>query len=225
MKSPRSPWARSSQLAACLGLLLVFILSLSSGCTTGSSGSGLDSGAGAAAGGTALDSSGQSSTNNLWVDELRPGDRILVVYSGIPVPPPIHQEEIRPDGSIEPPYLSQRIQAAGKSATALQRELQQLYVPAIFKSITITVKVEERYFFVGGEVKIPGQKPYLSAMTLIKAIQAAGDFTDFADRSSVLITRADRTQIEVNWKKAIKNPRLNVPVYPGDQIHVRRRFP
>jgi protein involved in polysaccharide export with SLBB domain len=155
---------------------------------------------------------------------LRPGDRIRVVFSGIPVPPPIHMDEITADGFIKPPLLN-AVKAAGKTSSQLQDDLQGLYVPAFFKAITINVTIEERYFFVGGEVKLPGQKPYLSTMTVVKAIQAAGDFTDFANRTSVLVTRADGTKLEVNCKKAIRNRALDIPIYPGDTINVPRRFP
>jgi protein involved in polysaccharide export with SLBB domain len=96
-------------------------------------------------------------------------------------------------------------------------------VPAFFKTLTVTVKIQERYFWVGGQVRFAGQKPYLSQMTVLKAIQAAQDFTDFADRTSVMLTRADGTTVIVNCKKALKNTKLDLPVYPGDRIHVPQR--
>jgi protein involved in polysaccharide export with SLBB domain len=56
------------------------------------------------------------------------------------------------------------------------------FTSRFFKTLTVTVRLEDRYFFVGGQVRMPGQKLYLSEMTVTKAIQAAGDFTDFANR-------------------------------------------
>ena len=100
-----------------------------------------------------------------------------------------------------------------------------MYVPGYFRSLTVTVQLKERWFFVRGEVKNPGQKPYLGSMTVLKAISAAGDFTDFANRSHVRLTRADGTRtVTVDCKKALKNFRYDLPVYPGDVIHVSRRI-
>jgi len=156
-------------------------------------------------------------------DTIHVGDRVTVTFSGLSTPLLPHDEQVREDGQIKPPMLSQPVMAAGKTVGDLQDELHRLYVPAFFKTLTVTVTIPERYFWVGGEVKMPGQKPYLSQMTVVKAIQAAGDFTDFANRRSVIITRTDNTTEIVDCKKAIRNPKLDLPVYPGDKIHVPRR--
>ena len=156
-------------------------------------------------------------------DLLRPGNKIMIRFSGLPSPMLPHEETIREDGMVTPPLLNKPVQASGKTVGTLQEELHSLYVPAYFKSLTITVTTDERWFFVGGEVKNPGQKPYLAEMTVLKAIQAAGDFTDFANKSNVLLTRADGTgKEEVDCKKALKNSKYDRPVYPGDIIYVRR---
>ena len=158
-------------------------------------------------------------------DTLRAGDRIVISFSGLPIPIEKHNEQIREDGYINPPYLGRTIKAAGKSIGQLQEELQKLYVPDYFKSATVTVSRQDSYFFVGGEVKAPGQKPYLSEMTVLKAIQAAGDFTEFAKKTKVQVIRANgHMEKPVNCPKAIKNPKLDLPIYPGDQIIVPRRF-
>jgi len=159
-------------------------------------------------------------------DTLRAGDRISVSFSGLPGPPiEKHEEQIREDGYINPPFLGRTIKAAGKSIGQLQEELQKLYVPDYFKSATITVRRQDSYFFVGGEVKAAGQKPYLSEMTVLKAIQAAGDFTDFAKKTKVQVIRANgHKEKPVNCLKAIQNPKLDLPIFPGDQIIVPRRI-
>jgi polysaccharide export outer membrane protein len=120
--------------------------------------------------------------------------------------------------------LREPVQAAGKKVGELQDELQRLYVPAFFKTLTVTVKYEERYFFVGGQVRNARQYPYLSQMTVLKAIQAAGDFTDFANRTKVQVTRTNGKTETVNCKKAQKNPKLDLPIYPGDRINVPQRI-
>jgi polysaccharide export outer membrane protein len=156
-------------------------------------------------------------------DTLHAGDRISITFSGLPVPIEKHVEQIREDGYINPPFLSRTIKAAGKSIGQLQDELQKLYVPDYFKAATITVQRQDSYFFVGGEVKASGQKPYLSEMTVLKAIQAAGDFTDFAKKTKVQVIRANGHKASVNCIKAINNPKLDLPIFPGDQVIVLRR--
>jgi len=163
-------------------------------------------------------------TNVVGPDTLHAGDRISVSFSGLPIPIEKHEEQIREDGYINPPFLGRTVMAAGKTIGALQIELQKLYVPDYFKSATITVRRLDSYYFVGGEVKSPGQKPYLSEMTVLKAIQAAGDFTDFGKKSNVQIIRANGLKEKpFDCVKAVKNPKLDLPIFPGDQIIVPRR--
>jgi protein involved in polysaccharide export with SLBB domain len=158
-------------------------------------------------------------------DTLRPGDRIEIAFSGnsnAPYAP--HREQIRDDGLFQPPLLGTNVLAAGKTVGQLQEELTGLYVPAFFKTLTVTVRLEDRYFFVGGQVRMPGQKLYLSEMTVTKAIQSAGDFTDFANRRKVELVRKDGTRVMVDYKKAMRDSKDDPPIYPGDMIHVNRRW-
>jgi len=147
-----------------------------------------------------------------------------VSFGGLPSPVERHEEQIREDGYFNPPYLGRPIKAAEKSIGELQAELQKLYVPDYFKSATVTVRRQDSYFFVGGEVKNSGQKPYLTEMTVLKAIQAAGDFTDFSKKTKIQVIRANgHKEKPVNYNKAIVNPKLDLPIFPGDQIIVPKR--
>jgi protein involved in polysaccharide export with SLBB domain len=157
-------------------------------------------------------------------DWLYPGVRITITFSGVPPPSDKHEERIREDGYINPPFLGRAIKAADRTVGQLQEELQKLYVPDYFRTATITVRREETFYFVGGEVKAPGRQVYLSEMTVLKAIQTAGDFTDFAKRSKVQIIRANGKVETVNCDKARRNPKLDKRVFPNDTIHVPRRI-
>jgi len=79
-----------------------------------------------------------------------------------------------------------------------------------------------QFFYVGGEVKVPQRQLYTGPITVLKAIQSCGDFTDFANKKQVSLVRNDGRTLTVNCVKAIKNPTLDLPVYPGDKIHVPR---
>jgi protein involved in polysaccharide export with SLBB domain len=60
-------------------------------------------------------------------------------------------------------------------------------------------------------------------MTLVKAIQNAGYFTDYAKRSKVRITRQDGKTFTVNFDRANEDPRYDEPIYPGDSITVPKK--
>ena len=99
-----------------------------------------------------------------------------------------------------------------------------LYVPKFYLRLTVTIKTEDRFFSVGGEVRTPNRQVYIGEMTLLKAITAAAGFTEFADKKRIEIIRTNRKKEKVDWYKAQENPtKYDVPIYPGDQIHVPRR--
>jgi polysaccharide biosynthesis/export protein len=149
------------------------------------------------------------------------GDEVIVIYSDPALQP--HDERIKEDGTVTLQLVG-TVKAAGKTPGQLQKELQALYVPKYYQPgrLTVTVKTQDQYFYVGGEVRSQGAKVYPGAMTVTKAIQTAGDFTDFANKKKIRLTRADGTTITVNWKKANQDPNLDPPVFPGDRIQVPR---
>lgn len=156
-------------------------------------------------------------------DKLRVGDTVRVDFSNLSdrqISP--HEEQIKGDGSITLPLIGS-IQAVGKTTGELQREIQTAY-SKYYVSMTVTVKAPERYYSVGGEVRSPKRDVYVGGTTVIKAIQSAGDFTEFAKRTKVQLTRANGKTFTINCDKALRDPRLDLPVYPGDTIHVPRRY-
>lgn len=151
------------------------------------------------------------------------GDEVIVIFSDSALQP--HDERIKEDGTVTLQYVG-AVKAAGKTPGELQKELQALYVPKYYQPgrLTVTVRTQERYYYVGGEVRMAGPKVYPGAMTVTKAIQTAGDFTDFANKKKITLTRVAGTTITVNWKKANKDPSQDPPVFPGDKIQVPRRW-
>jgi protein involved in polysaccharide export with SLBB domain len=133
-----------------------------------------------------------------------------------------HNERIGEDGKISLLYIGS-VTAEGKTPSELQNEIRTNYVPRLYKELNVTVHGEQRYFYVDGEVRIPGQKEYPGTMSVVKAISVAGGFTEFAKHSKVQLTHNGKTQI-INVDKAIKDPRYDVSVYPGDRINVPRRI-
>ena len=161
--------------------------------------------------------------SSLAAPRFHVGETVIVALTGTADLIPEHTEPIKEDGTLTLPYIG-AIQAAGKTPGELQNEIRDLYVPKYYVRLTVTVKSQDRVYYVGGEVKQPGRQLYVGETTVTKAIQSAGDFTDFANRRKVWLVRADGKHIKVNCNKALENPSLDLPVYPGDQIQVPRRF-
>jgi protein involved in polysaccharide export with SLBB domain len=133
-----------------------------------------------------------------------------------------HEERIKEDGTISPPEIGS-VRAAGKTAGQLQTDLQKEY-DKLYRNVTVTVKAGDRFYYVDGDVKQPGPKPYLGETDVVKAIAAGGGFTDFAKQSKIrLIHPNGRTQV-INYGKAIEDSAYNPSVYPGDKIVVPRRI-
>ena len=160
------------------------------------------------------------------MDVLHAGDRIRVDISGTPeVIAPI-ETEVHEDGSINLPYVG-RVPAADKSATDLEKDITKAYVPAFFPHIGISITLTARFFYVGGQVSGAGNTQrilYTGPTTVLRAIQAAGDFNPYANKRKVQITRSVSKKIYYeNCVKALEHPELDLPVYPNDMVWVGRR--
>lgn len=157
------------------------------------------------------------------IDNIRVGDKLEVLFTDIPDAPPGMLQVVREDGTITLPF-GVTVTANGKKAGDLQEEIRKEYVPKYYVRLTVTVKPQERLFYVGGCVRRPDRYVFAGEITLMGAIRVAGDFTEFAKRTEVTVTRADGTTLTVDCKKAIKNPRYDVPIFPGDSVHVPQRI-
>jgi polysaccharide export outer membrane protein len=159
---------------------------------------------------------------NSEVARFHIGETVNISFSGTPDPIPEHEEQIKEDGNITLPYVKS-VKAVGKTAGELQNEIHDLYVPKYYVRLTVTVKPGDLVYYVSGEVKSPGRQLYVGETTVTKAITSAGDFTDFASHTVKLI-RANGQVIRVNVDKALEDPTLDLQIYPGDQVNVRRRI-
>jgi len=154
------------------------------------------------------------------------GDTITITLTGIPgelLTP--YEKPITDDGTITLPDIG-RIQAAGKTPGALEDYIHDQYVPKFYTHLSVTVKTtsNNQVYFVRGEVKNPGREVYVGPTTVTKAITSAGDFTDFANRSKVILIRTNGDHFKLDCEKILNGEQPDPPVYPGDQITVKRRL-
>jgi len=152
------------------------------------------------------------------------GDFLIISFTDIP-PPGLQEVKLRvpQDGMVTLPY-NVKVRAIGRSTTELQEDIRTNYVPKLYVNLTATVKAEERFYFVGGEVRSSGRQVYLGEMTVTRAIDTAGGFTDFANRKKIELRRANGETLTVNWNKVRKNPKLDLQVFPNDHITVPKAW-
>jgi len=160
------------------------------------------------------------------MDMLHAGDNLTIEFSDIPISQLPREERIKEDGTIRL-LEGKTFVAAGKTRGQLEKEILDYYVPKYYVKMTVSVRQQKQtqFYYVRGEVKAPGRQVYIDRVTVLKAIGAAGDFTDFARKSEVELVRADGRKSTINAKKALKDPRLDLEVFPGDYIYVHRRGP
>jgi protein involved in polysaccharide export with SLBB domain len=153
----------------------------------------------------------------------RPGDRIEIQFTDTVGLPAAWQQTVREDGTITLP-LNKTVRASDLRKGELEAAIRDVYVPEILRRLTVNVRSDRRFYFVSGEVKLPGEKEHTGQITAMRAIATAGDFTDFAKKTKIEVFRSNGEKIELNGKKALRDPSKDVPVYPGDRVHVYRRI-
>jgi len=161
-------------------------------------------------------------------DTIMPGDSLIITLSDYNSGQPAQTltEEVKQDGTVKV-LLDKTFVAADKTRSQLEKEIHESYVPAYYQQMTVSIRVEPqtRFYYCDGEVKAPGRQVYIGrGMTVLRAIASAGGFTDYANKRKVLLTHPDGRLERVNCKKAIEHPELDLQVFPGDKVYVKRRL-
>jgi protein involved in polysaccharide export with SLBB domain len=149
--------------------------------------------------------------------KLGTGDKIRLVF---------YREEdlggeylVNSTGEVQLPLVGQ-MQAAGMTLHDFQASLTAKFVAeGYLKDPRISVEVlNYRPFYIMGEVKAPGQYPYISGMSVLNAVVLAGGYTYRANDSVVYLRRnGDDKEIKVPADQTTK-------VNPGDIIRVDERI-
>ncbi len=169
---------------------------------------------------------GNAESSRAYDTPLRTGDRIKIDFAGTPTPLASIETEIKGDGTVRLDYIG-NVTADGKTSGELEKIIQSSYVPIYYTHMSVTVTPVLRFFYVDGEINGAaggGKQAYTGQTTVTRAIASAGGFSPFADRRHVLLFRYDGTKKTINCIKALGDPKLDLPVYPGDKIVVRRRY-
>lgn len=156
---------------------------------------------------------------------IRVGDPVEITIGGVR---PEDASEINKvysvdgDGYINLAHIG-RIRANGLTPAKLAASIQSAYKSAdIFTNPTISImqQAATRFVTVGGEVKSPQRVSWSSDLGLTSAIQAAGGFTDFANRKKVIWISGGKRAV-VDTTIIMSDPGQEVKMNPGDQIQVQ----
>ena len=121
-------------------------------------------------------------------------------------------------GMISMPLVKD-IAARGLTPAGLERAIIAELRKGVVRSPSVSAQIEAfRPFFILGEVKNPGQYPYVHGMTILTAVAIAGGFTYRAQRKYVSITRT------VGNEAVEARAERNTLIRPGDVIYVHERF-
>lgn len=148
---------------------------------------------------------------------LDSGDQVRVIVFG--QPDLSGDFRVNDSGNIAIPLIG-AIQARSRSTQELEQAITStILANGLLVNPSVSVEVQTyRPFFILGEVRNPGQYPYVNGMTVSTAIAIGGGFTFRAEPDYVSITRQvdDRT-IEGRAER-------NTLVRPGDVIYVFERY-
>lgn len=80
------------------------------------------------------------------------------------------------------------VAASGKTQSALQNDIRQLYSARYLQNPQITLSVEQSVT-VDGEFRKAGAYPVSASATLLRVVAAAGNFSDIGDPTNVFVYR------------------------------------
>ncbi|WP_448187876.1 polysaccharide biosynthesis/export family protein [Azospirillum sp. sgz301742] len=148
--------------------------------------------------------------------KLGPGDAVRIVVFGEDQ----LSGEFKVDGSgtLAMPLVGQ-VNAKGKTTRDLEKDIARRLERGYVKNAKVSAEVINfRPFFILGEVRNPGQYPYVNGMTALSAVAAAGGYTYRAQDQYVLVTRGRDPE-----KKMYKAP-ITAPVFPDDVLRIPERY-
>lgn len=149
---------------------------------------------------------------------LEPGNRVRLIVFG--------ESNLSGDFTVDPvgnialPLIG-NVPASGITAKVLAKRIEDaLKKDSYMQDPRVAVEVQTfRPFYVLGEVRQPGEFPYMTGMTVLSAVAKAGGYDYRAREGEVVLVRViDGQQKEY---KAIER----TPILPGDIVKVlQRRF-
>jgi polysaccharide export outer membrane protein len=158
----------------------------------------------------------ESSADDAAPYRLDSGDRLRVV--GFDQENLSRTYSVDGSGHISMPLIG-AVRARGATTYELEERIAAKLRDEYVKDPKVTVEIQTyRPFFILGEVREPGQFPYVNGMTVQTAVAIAGGYTERAREGKVKLTR------HVDGRSAEFTVPGNYRVRPGDTIYVEERL-
>jgi polysaccharide export outer membrane protein len=147
---------------------------------------------------------------------LDTGDRLRVFVYGQPNLSRAYT--VDQEGRITVPLIG-NVEVRGRTTGQVQGAIKHRLGIEYVRDPQVTVDIiQNRPFFIYGEVRTGGQFPYVSGMTVETAIAIAGGYTERAS------TRSYRVSRRVNGFVDEMVVPADFPLQPGDTVYVKERF-
>lgn len=147
---------------------------------------------------------------------LDTGDRLRVFVYGQPNLSRAYT--VDQEGRITVPLIG-NVTARGRTTGEVQSAIRQRLGAEYVRDPQVTVDIiQNRPFFIYGEVRTGGQFPYVSGMTVETAIAIAGGYTERASTRSYRVSRRSNGFVDDMTVPG------EFPLLPGDTVYVRERF-
>lgn len=148
---------------------------------------------------------------------LNTGDKLRVFVYGQPSLSRLYIVDQM--GYIAVPLIG-NVRARDRTTTQLAYSITERLARDFVRDPQVTVDViQNRPFFILGEVRLPGQYPYVSGMSVETAVAIAGGYTERASERSFRITR----KLNNGLIDQIEAP-SDYTLLPGDTVYVFERF-
>jgi polysaccharide export outer membrane protein len=148
---------------------------------------------------------------------LDTGDKLRIFVYGQPSLSRLYT--VSQIGDIAVPLIGS-VRARGRTTHEVEHVIRDRLATEFVRDPQVTVDVaQNRPFFILGEVKLPGQYPYVSGMTVETAVAIAGGYTPRASERTFRITR----RLNNGLVDQIEAP-SDYTLLPGDTVYVFERF-
>ncbi len=147
---------------------------------------------------------------------LDTGDRLRVFVYGQPNLSRLYN--VDQSGNISVPLIG-NVRARGLSTPQLEGAIRARLSQGLVRDPQVTVDVQQnRPFFILGEVRTPGQFPYVTGMTGEMAVAIAGGFGERANERRARLSR------RVGAYNEVIDVTPDTELEPGDTIYIYERF-
>ncbi len=148
--------------------------------------------------------------------KLDTGDRLRIFVYGQPNLSRLYI--VDQSGNISVPLIG-NVKARGLSTVALEGAIRSRLSQGLVRDPQVTVDVQQnRPFFILGEVRAPGQYPYVTGMTVEMAVAIAGGFAERANERKARLSR------RVGGYNEVIDVPTDAELEPGDTVYVYERF-